>query len=105
MNNELRPLGKIMDIVGTLSLDVTYAYDDLVFIEHNAFMLRFDKNIANKVYLHFNIDCPLTDAKKIETSLMTSAKQEGVELIPDNNFNLISDNERKELKIEFKADF
>lgn len=35
-----RPLGYIREVVNQLGLEVTYIYEDLVYIEHNAFLLQ-----------------------------------------------------------------
>ena len=37
-----RPLGIAKEIIEATGLNVTYTYDDLVFIEHNPIIIQFD---------------------------------------------------------------
>ncbi len=41
MDVQNRPLGTVMQMVEEMGSEVTYAYDDLVFINHNAFIVQF----------------------------------------------------------------
>ena len=51
-----RPLGVISAMIEEMSLEVTYAYEDLVFISHNAFLLRMGEK-GEQVHLYFNQEC------------------------------------------------
>ncbi|MDA3901026.1 MAG: hypothetical protein PF637_10975 [Spirochaetes bacterium] len=57
----MRPLGKIEEALSELGLKLSYAYEDLVFIETNTFLVRFDDSDDNHVYIHFNRDCSQKD--------------------------------------------
>ena len=49
----LKPLGKVKELVESVGMGISYAYDDLVFLEHNAFLLQFGKD--NKtLFVHAN---------------------------------------------------
>ena len=102
MNTNLKPIGRVKNIVEEIGLDISYAYDDLVFVEHNPFLLRFDLKKASKVYLHFNVDCETDKAKKIESTLNAAAKKEGLLLINDSKFSLSSKEETEEIEIKFE---
>ncbi|PKN43686.1 MAG: hypothetical protein CVU60_01325 [Deltaproteobacteria bacterium HGW-Deltaproteobacteria-18] len=52
-----RPLGLVKDLLAVMGLGFTYAYEDLVFVEHNAFLLQF-ADTDEAVGLHVNADCP-----------------------------------------------
>jgi hypothetical protein len=52
-----RPLGLVRDMLAGMGLGLTYAYEDLVFVEHNAFLLQFG-DTDESVGLHVNADCP-----------------------------------------------
>ena len=49
----LRPLGLVKEIVESAGMGISYAYEDLVFMEHNAFLLQFTKD-DKVVLIHFN---------------------------------------------------
>lgn len=49
----LKQLGIVKEIVEAAGMGISYTYEDLVFIEHNAFLLQFaDKD--NEVLIHIN---------------------------------------------------
>lgn len=50
-----RPLGLVRDMLAGMGLELTYAYEDLAFVEHNAFLLQFEDT---GVGLHVNAECP-----------------------------------------------
>lgn len=52
-----RPLGLVKDMLAGMGLGLTYAYEDLVFVEHNAFLLQFT-DADETVGLYVNADCP-----------------------------------------------
>ncbi len=54
-------------------LDVTYAYDDLVFPEHAAFMIRFDDKNHNNFFCYFHSDCNPKDKYDIYNRLEESS--------------------------------
>jgi hypothetical protein len=61
-------------------LDITYAYEDLVFPEHMAFLIQFDDNNAKKLFCFFHSDCDPGDKKDIYIQLVKASSE--------NNFNL-----------------
>lgn len=104
MNTSLKPLDKILQIVEALSLNVTYEFDDLVFVEHNAFLIRFDQVDPAKIYLHFNMDCEAPEAVKLEKALILLAKDKALVLTPDRRYTMETDEETNEIKILFMPD-
>ena len=56
-------------------LDVTYAYDDLVFPEHAAFMIRFDDKNHNNFFCYFHSDCNPNDKVEIYSQLEKTSTQ------------------------------
>lgn len=38
-------------------LDITYAYDDLVFPEHVAFLIQYAPDSDKKMFCFFHVDC------------------------------------------------
>ena len=55
MSVPYRPLGYIREVVASLGLDVTYVYEDLVYIQHNAFLLQMGEQ-GEDVFLYFNTE-------------------------------------------------
>ena len=49
----LKPLGMVKTIVEAAGMGISYAYDDLVFLEHNSFLLQFTTN-DREITVHVN---------------------------------------------------
>lgn len=39
-----RPLGMVKAMLETIGIEITYSYEDLIFIQHNHFLLQFGKS-------------------------------------------------------------
>ncbi len=101
---ELKSLGKARSIVEQATqLKVTYAYDDLVFIEHNPFLLRFDVEKSDQMFLHFNVDCEDTEVEKLEKALTNVAKKEGMALTKAEPYELFAPKNKYEIEVRFQA--
>ncbi len=50
----LYPLGKVKQIVEAVGMEVSYAHEELVFLEHNGLLLQFTEN-ESEVRVHRNI--------------------------------------------------
>lgn len=49
----LKPLGMVKTIVEAAGMGISYVYDDLVFLEHNSFLLQFTDS-DHEVAVHVN---------------------------------------------------
>jgi len=75
-----RPLGLIVGIIEQMGLDVTYAYEDLVFIELNAFLLRMGDK-SEQVHLYFNTESDVDQRGAVAEQLSALAGKEGLQII------------------------
>ena len=67
----LKPLGIVKEAVESAGMAISYAYDDLVFIDHNAFLLQFtDKD--NECLIHINFDA---DENKLKDDISRIKKE------------------------------
>jgi len=81
-------------------LDIVYAYDDLVFPEHAAFLIEFDDESDKKLYCYFHVDC-LPDSKvEILNQLTQSFKKRGCNLLLKGLFSLNQKGEEIEIRFE-----
>lgn len=96
----IRDLEKVRaSIKEATDLDVAYAYDDLVFPEHAAFLIEFDAESDKKLYCYFHVDC-LPDSKvEILDQLTLSFKKRGCNLVSKGLFSL--DQKGEEIEIRF----
>ncbi|MFB6317241.1 hypothetical protein [Saccharicrinis sp. FJH54] len=66
-------LEKVRGIVKkSTGLNIMYAYDDLVFPEHAAFIIQYDKTDENHLHCYFHKDCIPHEQDKILTDLTQS---------------------------------
>jgi hypothetical protein len=101
MQTQLRPLGVVKEVVEEIGLQVTYAYDDLVFIEHNDFLLQFGSD-PNLLQLYFNTECPADEAEALTTKLMPAAAGKGLSVDRKGSFTMTED-DNDNLRISFNA--
>jgi hypothetical protein len=83
--------------------NVTHCYEDLVFIEHNAFLLRMEEQ-GEDVSVIFNTDSELERRGEISKALAEAGKGYGLKIVRNGTYVLTADEENSNLKIEFKDD-
>lgn len=98
-NTDTKPLGKITAILADLGLEVTYAYDDLIFVQECAFLLQFVDETSNlKIFI--NTECHPAEANLAEKQIIEAHAKAGFSLVPSGQYSL-SENEDKTINIEF----
>lgn len=80
MSVPYRPLGMITEIIEQMDLEVTYTFEDLVFISHNAFLLQMGQN-GETVYLYFNEESQSDKRDSITSQLIQLGKQREIVFI------------------------
>lgn len=101
MNIPSRPLGLVTEMVEEAGLRVTYAYDDLVFVEHNPFLIRFTDS-GNVIQLYFNKNCDPDQAVILEGKLKYSANARGVVVNRmDEVYEIVPREDSEEMDIQF----
>ena len=94
-----KPLGIITAILADLGLEVTYAYDDLVFIQHSAFLLQLtDEPKTLKLFTHS--DCDVKEANTVVSNIVLSFDQSGFIVNPSGRYTL-KQNEDETLSLTF----
>lgn len=97
-----RELEKVRLIIDKATgLEITWAYDDLVFAEHNTFIIRFDADDLQKIHCYFNVDCLVEKAEQLYYSLVQTAPQFGMILTHSGSYELGEGNGEDEVDITF----
>jgi len=96
-----RPLGIAKEIINTTGLDVTYAYDDLVFVEHSPFIIQFDDDNPQNLKLYFNIDCEADAAQRLETQLTAAAEAKAFTIRNSGKFEMKQKEGVEEFEVRF----
>lgn len=102
MNAEVpyRPLGLIKELLENLGFSITHYYDDLIFTEHNAFLLQMEKK-GKDITLVFNTDCKTDTRESITQALTVAGLEVGLHLSPQGSYKLTSNPENDTIDIEF----
>ncbi len=99
METAARPLGTVMQLLEELGHEVTYAYDDLVFVNDNGFLLQFE-NTGSVLNLFFNQNYPKKDADDVEQIIIPAGDKKGLSIITKGRYN-ITEQPDENLHIEF----
>lgn len=65
-------------MIEALGHEVTYAYEDLIFIDHNDFLLQFDAADPNALDLFFNTECDDAEADAVAGQIIPEGIQKGL---------------------------
>ena len=100
--NALPPLGRVINWLDAAGFTVSYTYEDLVFVESNAILIRFDQEKPDTIYLHFNIECSKPIIVDLERSLKNEAQKHNLRALRESNFALSQKN-GEEIDIRFES--
>jgi len=89
-----------MELVAKLGHEVTYAYEDLVFINHNDFLLQFDAADPKALNLFFNTECDATEADDVAAHMVPEGIEKGL-IIRRRGTYTMTEAEDNNLKITF----
>jgi len=89
----LNPLGKVRQIVEAIGMEVSYAHDDLVFLEHNAFLLQFTGS-ETEILIHRNIEAAAEELAGDLARLQAEAQSVGLKLTEAGPYHLTPVDER-----------
>lgn len=83
----IKPLGKITAILADLGLEVTYAYDDLVFVQECAFLLQFVGETSN-LRIFTNAECEPDVAEGVGKQIIEAHATAGFSIAPSGQYTL-----------------
>lgn len=95
----LRPLGTVKEILESVGMGLSYAYEDLVFLEHNGFLLQFTSR-EQEVLIHINEEAEENELAASLALLQKKAKENGMVFSKGDYFRL-SQADEENIRIEF----
>lgn len=102
MNSEpipYRPLGLVANALEEIGLSVSYAYEDLIFVESTVVLVKMCET-PEDVLLYTNKTCSEQDAKDLEARLSIAARKQGLSMNYGGQFKL-NQKEEKKLDVTF----
>ncbi|WP_419662020.1 hypothetical protein Dvar_24630 [Desulfosarcina variabilis str. Montpellier] len=100
MTVPFRPLGYIRELVNAIGLDITHAYEDLVYIEHNAFLLQMGDS-GEIVNLYFNTESVEEERDKIADRLSAEGQARQLTIIRKGLFSMRQKSDGEHIEIQF----
>ena len=100
MSVPYRPLGHIREVIDAMGLEVTHAFDDLVFIEHNAFLLQMEE-IGENVSLYFNTESDESARAEITEKLIEAGKAQELKISPQGTYSIVEGNSDDSFQLAF----
>jgi hypothetical protein len=95
----LKPLGIVREIVESAGMGISYAYEDLVFLEHNAFLLQFTAN-DKEIFVHTNSEADKMEIKEPIAKLKMVGLTHGLTFTVVGRYRL-SQVDEENIRIEF----
>jgi len=98
-----RPLGIIASCLESLGFQITHSYDDLIFMEHNAFLLQMGEK-GEDVRIFFNVDCEDDKRQEIATELTERGKSYNLVISNVGRYQLTPNEKDDTLQLQFFTD-
>ncbi len=89
----LPPIGKVMNWLEASGFTVSYLYEDLVFVESNAFLIHFDKSDPPEIRILTNSECDSVKAAELEALLLEEAQKHEIKPVKGGKFTLSQKND------------
>jgi len=95
-----RPLGILKTLMESLGFEVTHCYEDLVFIEHNAFLLRMEEK-GEEVSLLFNTESDVDKRDEIAELIKTVGKTHNLTISCSGTYQMTPNEVDGTINLEF----
>jgi hypothetical protein len=95
-----RPLGLIKDVIEATGLTITHVFEDLVFIEHNAFFLQMGDR-GEDVRLYFNTESQVDMREEIARQLAAEGRKRSLDIARMGTFRVAQDEGSEQFHLEF----
>ena len=100
MSIPYRPLGLIKEVIESIGLAITHVFEDLVFIEHNAFFLQMGER-GEEVRLYFNTESDVAVRDDIARQLAEEGRKQGLNIEWLGTFRVAQGEGSEHFQLEF----
>ena len=95
----LKPLGIVKEVVESAGMSVSYAYEDLVFVDHNAFLLQFTDR-DRECLIHINSEAEEAGLQEDLSRLKREASARELLILSGRYYRLHQDGDEN-IRLEF----
>lgn len=92
-------LGVVKEIVEATGMGISYTYEDLVFLDHNALLLQFTQD-SDTVLVHTNREADTEPAQATLAALKQAAREREM-IFLDGQVYALTQGEDEQINIEF----
>ena len=96
---QFRPLGIVKEVLDKMNIQISYAYDDLVFVEHNHYLLQFGE-VGEELFFYRNTEAGTSEVEKEFQILVGELHGCGITLQSRGEYEL-KENDDDTISIEF----
>lgn len=89
-------------ILNGTGLEITWAYDDIVFVEHSAYLVKFNDDNTRELLIYFSTDCEPMDQRYILSQLKIAADNEEMTIRHAGSFTFLDHDGQDEIQIRFE---
>ncbi len=100
MTVPFRPLGLIREVIDSTGLEITHVFEDLVFIEHNTFLLQMGDR-GEEVRLYFNSESTVALRDDIARRLAEEGGKQGLNIERLGTFRVTQEEGSAHFDLEF----
>lgn len=94
-----RPITRVQKVVESTGLSITYAFEDLVFIDQNAFLVQM-KEKNDQIAIYFNVESDEKLRPEIMAKLVEAGREQELVIACEGTFTL-KDSDDEQIQIEF----
>ena len=95
-----RPIGLVKAALETLGFEISHCYEDLIFLNHNAFLLRMEQR-GEEVSLLFNSEADEDSRDELSASLANAGKEFHLNIARAGTYTIVPNDENETLDIHF----
>lgn len=95
----LLKLGVVKEIVEATGMGISYAYEDLVFLDHNALLLQFTQD-SDQVLVHINREAEQEPVQATLAALQQAAQEREMTFLQGQAYTL-TQGEDEQISIKF----
>lgn len=95
-----RPLGQIATMLEATGFQVSHCYEDLVFLEHNAFLLQMGER-GEDIGVWFNVDCEPEKRDEVMDAFKEQGPLFNFRIQKSGTYKMGTGEEDETLQIEF----
>lgn len=96
-----KPLGVLKDMVESAGMAISYAYEDLVFLDHNSFLLQFTDS-DQEILVHINSAADQDTVSRDISTLQNQAINFSMRVVLGEIYTVSQDDDET-IRIEFGA--